>query len=198
MARTIIQITAWLVLGLQWTDAAMAQLTNKFDAGQVDMRCGEYCLAAALGALEIATPSNEEIEKRLGQPTQLGYSMEQLSRVAKSYGAHTLGVVTSLDELQRRSERFVCIALIENRSHYVCIFDVDKHNVYIVDPPVHRLAARDAFSKLWGGKALLISAGEINPQPPNYGSAWILIVAIGVVLVALLAGKKWLWRRSGV
>ena len=68
----------------------------------VELRCGEYCLFVALRALDIDVPTVESLEQALGQPGTIGYSMEQLALAAEAFGAHTLGVQTSLKHLERR------------------------------------------------------------------------------------------------
>jgi len=178
--------------------AEEARSQNTMDGAHVDLRCGAYCLSAALGGLDIVeTTSFEDTEKRLGQPTQLGYSMEQLAAAAKSYGAYTLGVRTTLDELEQRGGRFACIALLEQNGHYVCVYDVTPKDVSIIDPPNRWVVSKDGFTALWGGKALLVSATPIEANPRRWNSAWLLVLASCAVGVVLLIGMRIVRRGRG-
>ena len=94
----------------------------------------------------------EELESKLGQPSPVGYSMEQLATAARSFGAQTLGVETSLDNLVRRPNRFVCIALLK-QGHFVNVYDIAEDRVYFADPPELRQAGLDAFRSIWTGRA---------------------------------------------
>lgn len=160
----------------------------------VDLRCGAYCLYAALGSLDLAPSSFEELEARLGQPTSLGYSLQQLEAAAKDLGAFTLGVETSLGNLLRRPGRFACIALLERSGHFVCVYDADEDHVYLIDPPESRKSARDAFSAVWSGKALLLSDRPIDLALP-YRFPWRIAFWGSIVAAALLGGAEYLRRR---
>ncbi len=149
----------------------------------VDLRCGAYCLYVALGALDLKPSSFADLEQRLGQPSALGYSMQQLDESARSFSAYTLGVETSLDNLERRSGRFACIALLEGRGHYVCILDLDAKNVYLIDPPNQQTVSRDAFAALWNGKAILLSDRPIDPRIPER-FPWLAVMAGFATLAA--------------
>ena len=149
------------------------------DAGRHgELRCGAYCLYAALGSLGVEVGGVREIETRMGQPTPIGYSMEQLAQAASSFGVFTLGVETSLDELERRQRPFACIASVGG-DHYVCVYDVSKTDVFVVDPPQDRVIARGAFEALWHGRALLLSDHPLSPLPSRRWATWVLLV-IGV------------------
>lgn len=151
----------------------------------VDLRCGAYCLMASLGALDLNPPSFEDLEKQLGQPTNMGYSLQQLAEAAKTFHASTLGVQTTLDQLERRSGRFACIAFLEESNHFICIYDIDEKNVYVVDPPDTRAVSREAFSKMWQGKALLISDRPISPTLP-YQFPHKIIIGTSLLLVLFI------------
>lgn len=160
----------------------------------VDLRCGAYCLYVALKALERPVGSFEAFEKELGGPSAMGYSMEQLARAAESHGAYSLGVQTSLAHLESRPGRFACIALLERDGHFVCIYDIDDRSVFVVDPPEYRVVARDAFERLWPGKAVLISNSVISPLSRFRIRPWAIAggcTLAGVVgLVAVVYARR--------
>ena len=60
-------------------------------SGDVDMRCGAYCLYVSLKALDARAPSYADIEAKLGAPNDSGYSLGALADAAEGYGAHVLG-----------------------------------------------------------------------------------------------------------
>ncbi|MGC8644498.1 MAG: cysteine peptidase family C39 domain-containing protein [Isosphaeraceae bacterium] len=166
------------------------------DAGRHgELRCGAYCLYAALGSLGVEVGGVREIETRMGQPTPIGYSMEQLAEAASSFGVFTLGVETSLDDLERRQRPFACIASVGG-DHYVCVYDVSKTDVFVVDPPHDRVMDRGAFVALWDGRALLLSNRPMSPLPSRRWVAW-LVVALGgggvcaTIVLILLRRRRW-------
>ena len=162
----------------------------KVNSKGIDLRCGEYCLAVSLRALEIASPGVVELETKLGQPGPMGFSMKQLAEVAEQYGAYTLGMDTSLDHLERRRGRFACIALDENRGHFFCISDIDSKSVHLVDPPERRVVSRDAFGRLWKGRAMLISNRPIDPSVPGRLPTWAVIIGWLSVAALILVGLR--------
>jgi len=152
----------------------------------VDLRCGSYCLYAALGSLGVDIVNFSDLESRLGQPSQAGYSMQQLAEAANAYGVHSLGVTTTLEDLTSRREPFACIALLDG-GHFVCIYDVDAKSVFVVDPPSQRLMARDAFQTMWDGRALLLSKSPLEPIERNsYLARGAAVVALSVAVGAVL------------
>ena len=155
-------------------------------ASQSDLRCGTYCLFAALRALDFPVRSIAELEAKLGQPSSQGYSMHQLAEAARASGAYALGVDTTLANLARRSGPFACIAALEER-HYVCIYDASASDVLIVDPPDQRSMSRSAFETLWGGKALLLSNRPLAVLPARRLSGWVIPVALASVLAVTVA-----------
>ena len=153
---------------------------------RVDLRCGGYCLYAGLSALDVPLGDYAALEKSLGEPSTLGYSMEQLARAARSRGAFALGVETNLDNLASRPGRFAGIALLDDAKHYACIYDVDDKSVFIVDPPLRREIARDAFSLAWRGNALILSAKDIVPVSPRRSNMpWLGAIATACLLLAI-------------
>ncbi len=147
-----------------------------------DLRCGAYCLYVSLESLGIDLESFEQLERRLDQPSALGYSMAQLDEAARSFGASTLALKTSIANLRRRPGRFLCIALLRASNHYVCVYDADERIVYVVDPPNVKKVSADAFEALWSGEALLISAQPLPPLGPEIRWDWIAAAASTVLL----------------
>ncbi|MGH7138900.1 MAG: cysteine peptidase family C39 domain-containing protein [Pirellulales bacterium] len=166
-------------------------------SGDVDVRCGAYCTYASLRALDISAASYEEFQQRLGPPDENGYSMAQLSDVARMYGAQTLGVATTLDNLQRRSSRFACIVRVPP-AHFVVLSEVAGDRVVIVDPPRDYAIPSATFQSRWDGTALLISAAPLVPEEELAARGWptAFWASFGAMVFSLIAiGTLWV-RRS--
>lgn len=161
-----------------------------------DLRCGSYCLFAALKALDVPVDNVQEIESKIGQPTRIGYSMQQLADAVSMFGAYSIGLETSLEQLEAREGPFACIAALDE-GHFVCIYDVDQDHVFVIDPPDRRVMTRAGFGALWGGKALLVSSRPIAALPPRSPYRWILLGSVvaaacvgGVVLLVKLGRDR--------
>jgi ABC-type bacteriocin/lantibiotic exporter with double-glycine peptidase domain len=126
----------------------------------VNLRCGSYALYVCLTGLGLTQDTFADLERKLGPPGAAGYSILQLEEVAKDYGANTLIVETSIDNLKSRREPFGCIVLLK-RSHFVALYDIDGDRAYIIDPPREYSVPLDTFRALWEGKALLIAKGPL-------------------------------------
>ena len=159
----------------------------------VDLRCGGYSLYVGMKALGLNIPDYPALEAKLGQPTGLGYSMRQLSEAVEAFGGHSLGVETSLEALEERGDRFACVALLESSRHFVCLYEIDRDNVYLVDPPNRRVVSRDAFHKIWSGKALLISDHPLRLHVSRRKTIVIVLICCAVLIVVTTLG--WLKLR---
>lgn len=165
-----------------------------------DLRCGSYTLYVSLRALDLPVSSFEELERKLGQPSQLGYSMGELAEAGRSYGAHALGVETTAENLQQRPGRFACIALIDE-AHFVVVADIDDGQVSVIDPPRSANIPLETFRTQWDGRALLISRDPLLPEeelprPIRWSILWLALGVIGVALTGWFLSKK-LRTRTG-
>lgn len=159
-----------------------------------DLRCGSYCLYVSLRALDLPVKSYESLEGKLGQPSSAGYSLGQLDEVARSYGAHTLGVQTSFDNLVRRSGRFACIAHLKG-GHFVNIGEVHDREAYMVDPPNAHVVPLDTLRARWDGAALLISNEPLlREEDLPWRFPWQRLL-LGAGLLAAVVPIWWLSRR---
>lgn len=161
--------------------ASAADSDNGSTDDSVDLRCGAYCLYVSLRALEIPIESYEQIEADLGPPSPAGYSMAQLSEVAKKHGAETLGVDTTFENLRRRPQPFACIAHI-NGNHFVNFAEVEDRQAWVIDPPREYSVPLDTLRTQWEGKALLISATPLLaedelPRPFPWNVVLIVVVS---------------------
>lgn len=167
--------------GVPWATAQ--QSTSK-----ADLKCGSYCLFVALNSLNVPVGNFETLEKTLGQPTNMGYSIYQLCDATTKLNTFSLAVETNLPQLESRKGKFACIALLEKTGHYVCIYDIDDQNVFIVDPPEKRVIPRDTFLKLWNGKAILLSDKPIELQSSydsNLITNFIYLLTILITIIAI-------------
>jgi ABC-type bacteriocin/lantibiotic exporter with double-glycine peptidase domain len=175
---------------------AMSALLQAGTTRDADERCGLYCLYVALKSLDVAVPTPEELEQRLGPPPASGYSLGELEAVAREYGTHTLGAQTTVENLQRRAERFACIAHVEG-NHFVNLIDVSDGAVSVIDPPSEYSIPIDVLRARWDGKALLISNASLVreedlPRPWRWG--WSAVAAL--VFTGLLLGWFVVVRRK--
>ena len=115
--------------------------------------------------------------------------MASLDEAARRYGAFTLAVETSLDNLNSRPESFACLALM-NPSHFVLLYDVDDRLVYIVDPPRSYTMERDTFNHAWTRKALLIGRNPFTPEEsirPRTTAFTVLLRCLSALVVSSFA-----------
>ena len=160
-----------------------------------DPYCGSRCLYAALRLLDVAVDSVDSVEEYLGEPPAAGYSIQELADGAKSFGAYTLGVSTSLELLKHREDRFVCIAYLDEK-HFVIIHDVlDDGRVTLLDPPRVSTISEPALRSRWDGVALLIGKHQINPvqAAPHFVARYWVLTAFAVLLAA--TSGMWLVSR---
>lgn len=160
-----------------------------------DPFCGVYCVYIALGTLGRTPADYEAFEKSFGAFSTHGYSMDTLETQAKKHDVQTLGVETSIANLKKRQEAFACIALI-NPYHYINVYDIDDEYVYVIDYPKSYKLPLATFSKIWSGKALLLSQETLAPEsdsatrriPPMTFAAAAGVVGLCAIVVAI-------WKR---
>lgn len=158
-----------------------------------DLRCGVNCLYVSLKALGVEGVTFEDVHKRLGAPSPLGYSLGQLSEAAKSYGLETLGVKTSVNNLRLREPPFACIALIRE-THFVNFAEVDEHQVQITDAPREYALPLETLPTIWKGEALLIARQSLIAEEKLGRTGRVIrVVMIGVCSVLLGGGFVWLF-----
>lgn len=160
--------------------------------GSQNLRCGAESLYFGLKWLDLPVADFPQVEAKLGPPSNLGYSMSQLESAAQSFGAQTLGVETTLENLARRPEPLVRIAYL-NSKHFVTILGESNGLVEIINPPAREIQIpRATFLQLWDGKALLLSTNPILKEEDLAGPfPWRLI--IGVAIGAILSLVIFFW-----
>jgi hypothetical protein len=167
---------------------------------RIDLRCGGYCLYVSLKGLGFPVASYAELEGRLGQPTAAGYSMAELKSVAESYGAHTMGVKTSIENLRKRRGRLAIIALLDS-SHYVNIAECGEDSALLLDPPAEKEIPLVTLEHTWSGEALLVSAEPLVPEEELSDGLVGYWAAIALLVVAslgvLILGRRMLRVRTG-
>jgi ABC-type bacteriocin/lantibiotic exporter with double-glycine peptidase domain len=163
-----------------------------------DPRCGSRCLYVALKGLGFSVKDLAELEERLGAPPVDGYTLAQLDSGARSYGAQTLGVETTIDNLRLRKPPFACIAHLTH-DHFVLISDVNEASATVGDPPHMRSVPLDTLRVVWDRKSLLIAPGplvreEDLPRPPGWGlwqaAAAGIVIACGVAFAISHARRR--------
>lgn len=181
-----------------WVAALAFCLLCRRTAPAQDARCGAYCLYVGMKALGLNPETYAELERRLGEPLTGGYTLEQIDAVARSCGAKTIGVQTTLDNLQARPESFACITLVGDH-HFVLLYKANDEQVWICDPPKVYEMPRDTFRATWSGKALLIGPKDFLPEEEITARrariAAIKRLGVGSAVVAAFgAGAFWIVR----
>jgi len=193
-------ITIAATVGIAWVTFAQTP-SGLPGSSRSDVRCGSYCLYVALKALDLGPGTYEELEEALGPPSDDGYSMLQLQEQAERFGAETLAVKTTLENLRKRERPLGCIAYLDERSHYVLIGDIEDNTVFVVDPPRSYELPAATLSALWSGEALLLSHKPLAPEEALSGRGvafpLIVIAVISVIAIAaLLAVGRWNKHRA--
>jgi ABC-type bacteriocin/lantibiotic exporter with double-glycine peptidase domain len=186
----------FVILFLTWqgpaVKPAVAAVPASSSAGAFDapnLRCGAESLYFGLKWLDLPVANFAELEAKLGPPSGLGYSMAELESAAKSFGAQTLGVETTLENLARRPEPLVRIAHM-NSKHFVTIVSVKDGMVDLINPPAREIQIPSStFRQLWDGKVLLLSTSPIiSEEELTWQFPWRLIVGVATgVLLTFLA-----------
>ncbi|HUY91070.1 MAG TPA: cysteine peptidase family C39 domain-containing protein [Pirellulales bacterium] len=167
-----------------------------------DEHCGAYCLFVSLAALDTRVGTFNELERQLGAPGRGGYSLGQLADFAESKGLSTLGVVTNVDNLQRREGPFTCIAKVDDH-HFVNIAGVGDGRVQVIDPPREYAIPIPTFAARWDGTALLIARNPLVREEDlpsgNSTSQWASVfwVMLSIACAGALAIAWRLARAKG-
>lgn len=159
--------------------------------------CGAYCAYLALKSIDVPVESYERLQEDLGAPPAGGYRLGQLNKIAQEYGAHTLGVETTIDSLRLREagERFACIAHLK-QDHFVLLSKITPEGVVVIDPPHKNLVPFVTWQRDWDGVALLLSPTPLRPEEDlrrPWRWEW---VAGGAALLAIAAAGRVLWKRQ--
>ncbi|MEZ5942010.1 MAG: cysteine peptidase family C39 domain-containing protein [Planctomycetaceae bacterium] len=195
-------ILCYLILICLWSGPVVVAQERSSGGMSVDAviqsneACGRNCLYIALKSLDVEAGSLADLESRIGQPPAGGYSLKRLQEGAESYGMHTLGVQTSVENLALRPRPFACIAHYKT-GHFVLLLDAvgKSRGVKVLDPPQSAIdLPRETFESLWSERVLLISpepllAEEDLPKP----FPW-LTVFVGFAILAILASLFYVRR----
>ena len=151
-----------------------------------DDLCGTYVLYVAAKSLGADVKSLADFESVLGPPPRGGHSLAELAEAAERYPLQTMGVQTTLANLEKRTPPWACIARLQV-GHYVLIGQIDGDSVLVVDPPTSTRLPRSVFENLWDGNALLISTAPLLGEEA--------VTQLPVVRHASGGGvMDWLWR----
>ena len=152
-----------------------------------DLRCGAYCTYSVIKALGVTVPTFEEFEKRLGQPSMHGYSLQQLGDIADHFGASARSIESDPESIYKVPRPFGCVALLKS-GHFVGLYDVNSDDVFLIDPPESYQMRKGLFEELWTGNALLIFPGEAPDLTPYSPFPWVRVAGtlgmVGMVFVA--------------
>lgn len=151
-----------------------------------DDLCGTYVLYVAAKSLGADVRTLANFESVLGPPPRGGHSLAELAEAAERFPLKTMGVQTTLANLEKRTPPWACIARLEV-GHYVLIGQIDGESVLVVDPPTSTRLPRSVFENLWDGNALLISTAPLLSEEA--------VTQLPIVRHATGGGvTNWLWR----
>jgi ABC-type bacteriocin/lantibiotic exporter with double-glycine peptidase domain len=144
------------------------------------------CGAAAVYSLMHALDSEgskrihfKEIETLLGEPPADGYSLSQLSEVAKHFGFEVLGIKTRLSVLRHRSPPYGCICHMQGvggEQHYVVLADINSNSVVLWDGFRQVEMPNKEFESKWDGVSLIVSERDIIPEAELQRTLWYSMV----------------------
>lgn len=158
------------------------------DSAHFNNRCGSYCLMTALLSLDRAPEAMEQLEAVLGQPSEEGYSLQQLALAAEHFGAKAMAVQTSPDALLQRTGQFACIAHLRG-NHFALLADMNKEEALVVDPPGTYPLPLPSLQSQWDGTALLISKQPLESEEAlvaRLRRAWLLKLSVRFAVTVLL------------
>ena len=179
------------------------------DAGADDRLCGLYTLHVAANGLDHPV-TMRQLRGALGEPSESGYSLEQLAFAAEELGLYADPVVTTFRRLRARraaGQQFACIAHVDSmptgttatEGHFVLLGAVeDSGRVWVIDPPNESTVPIDTFAPRWRGQALLISGEPLIAESDLDRATpwgWRAVGSVGLVLIVLSAAA-WLLFRS--
>ncbi len=172
-----------------------------------DDLCGTYVLYVAAKSLGADVRTLADFESVLGPPPRGGHSLAELAEAAERFPLQTLGVQTTLANLEKRTPPWACIARLQV-GHYVLIGQIDGESVLIVDPPTSTRIPRSVFENLWDGNALLISTApllgeEAVTQLPVFRHAsgggvtnWFWRALLILVVSGFVLSAIYFWRQG--
>ena len=110
------------------------------------MDCGATCLrmiAKYYGRLYTA-----QTLRQLSSITREGVSLLGISDAAESIGMRTMGVKTTLENLEK--EKVTPFIAHWNQNHFVVVYKIDKNKVYVADPGASKITyTKQEFIKHW-------------------------------------------------
>jgi ABC-type bacteriocin/lantibiotic exporter with double-glycine peptidase domain len=168
---------------------------TKKELGDLDVMCGGHTLYIALATLDFPVGTFDDFQKRLGRPSQQGYSLLNLEEAAKSVGADAASVRGTLAEFAPLLKDSSIVALM-SKGHYVVVQGFDDQHVSIADPPDLVEMPRSLFDHSWSGDALIVSRSPVpkfGPRPSS-GMAWWIgggsAVAAGLAVFAMRRRRR--------
>ena len=154
-------------------------------SGQNQRECGLDCLYMAANALGF-TVELDQIRRKLGSPSEIGYSLSQLCDAAQSLGLQTKMVNGDVLGLTHIASECVVILHLKSQ-HFVVMRNMDDRHLVaeVYDPSKERFESLELAD--WSGNALLISNSEIILESPQT-SAFFRPSVIFTVLAAIVIG----------
>ena len=160
--------------------------------------CGLNTLYVSLLALDADVEPFREFRDKLGEAPPDGFSLGQLAEAAERYSMKTLGVTTTVENLQRRKGRFACIAHVRG-NHFLNVGQIEDGVAFITDPPRTYHLPVATLQSQWAGVALLISPDPLVAEedlPRAFPWSLVLYCSTGVLAVFTTVALLRRWGRS--
>ncbi len=110
------------------------------------MDCGATCLRM-IAKYYGKSYSSQTLRQR-SYITREGVSLLGISDAAESIGMRTMGVKTTLENLEK--EKVTPFIAHWNQNHFVVVYKIDKANVYIADPGASKITySKQEFINHW-------------------------------------------------
>ncbi|MDD2636848.1 MAG: cysteine peptidase family C39 domain-containing protein, partial [Bacteroidales bacterium] len=122
-------------------------MTNFPHYSQLDaMDCGATCLRM-IAKFYGKSYTSQTLRQR-SYITREGVSLLGISDAAESIGMRTMGVKTTLENLEK--EKVTPFIAHWNQNHFVVVYKIDKNKVYVADPGASKITyTKKEFLKHW-------------------------------------------------
>jgi len=110
------------------------------------MDCGSTCLRM-IARCYGKSYTSQTLRQR-SYITRIGVNLQGMSDAAESIGMRTMGVKTTLENLEK--EKVTPFIAHWNQNHFVVVYKIDKANVYIADPGASKITySKQEFINHW-------------------------------------------------
>lgn len=172
----------------------MASVRKKTE--RQDRDCGAKCLYVLMRQFNCGESEYRELLRRMGAPTDQGYSMLQLRDAARQSGLSAECIKLEKDQLKSLNKS-VGIVLHLQPGHFVILQAATDEDLVVLDATTGkpRYSPIDGLSE-WSGNALAVCKGPLELFQTNDSGARAIWGSLITVCIAIAA--TWFWRKRRV